>query len=123
MELCRHLLQEEGDTVRLVRFGGAFDDPRPARQQPDQSQFQRVVEPVERCRGERRVIEPRVWKLLGGVAHDRSRAGMRVLHVENRIVLRLLGDLGEIEFERLIVFSRQHDEAENVLADLVDDLA
>ena len=48
---------------------------------------------------------------------------MRVLHVEDRVVLRLLGDLGEVEFERLVVLAGQHDEAEDILADLVDDLA
>ena len=48
---------------------------------------------------------------------------MGVLHVKDRIVLRLLGDLGEIEVERLVVLAGQHDEAEDVLADLVDDLA
>ena len=48
---------------------------------------------------------------------------MRVLHVKDRVVLRLLGDLGEVEFERLVVLAGQHDEAEDVLADLVDHLA
>ena len=48
---------------------------------------------------------------------------MRVLHIEDRVVLRLLGDLGEIEFEGLVVLAGQHDEAEDVLADLVDHLA
>ena len=48
---------------------------------------------------------------------------MRVLHIEDRIVLRLLGDLREVEFERLVVLAGQHDEAEDVLADFVDDLA
>src|SRR5436305_5197176 len=55
---------------------------------------------------------------------------MRVLHIKNRVDLRLLGDLSEIEFERLVVLARQHDEAEDVLAmpagelvELVDDIA
>ena len=48
---------------------------------------------------------------------------MRVLHVEDRVVLRLLGDLGEIEVERLVVPPGQHDEAEHVLADHLDDFA
>ncbi len=48
---------------------------------------------------------------------------MGVLYVEDRVVLRLLGDLGEVEIERLIVAPCQHDEAEDVAADLVDHLA
>ena len=48
---------------------------------------------------------------------------MRVLHIEDRIVLRLLDHLGEIEIQRLVVAPRQHDEAEDVLADLLDHLA
>ena len=48
---------------------------------------------------------------------------MGVLHVKDRIVLRLLGDLGKVEIERLVVAPGQHDKAEDVLADLVDDLA
>ena len=45
---------------------------------------------------------------------------MGVLHIEDRVVLGLLGDLGEVEIERLIIAPGQHHEAENILADLVD---
>ena len=72
---------------------------------------------------ERRVGQIVLGKLLGGVPHDRGGAGVGVLHIEDRVVLRLLGDLGEVEIERLVVPPRQHDEAKDVLADLVDDFA
>ncbi len=48
---------------------------------------------------------------------------MGVLDVEDGVVLRLLGDLGEIEFQGLVVLAGQHDEAKDVLADLVDHVA
>ncbi len=48
---------------------------------------------------------------------------MRILNVEDGIVPRLLGDLGEVEIERLVVATSQHHEAEGILADLVDDIA
>ena len=46
---------------------------------------------------------------------------MRVLHVEDRIVLRLLSHLREIEVERLLVFPIEHHEADGVAANLIDD--
>ena len=48
---------------------------------------------------------------------------MRVLHIKDRIVLRLLGDFREVEFEGLIVPAGQHHKTEDVLSHLVDNLA
>ena len=48
---------------------------------------------------------------------------MRVLHIEHRIVLRLLDHLGEIEIEHGVVLAIEHHEAHGVAADLVDHLA
>ena len=48
---------------------------------------------------------------------------MRILHVEDRIVLRLLRHFLEIEIERRIVLAEQHHEAHRVAADLLDHLA
>ena len=48
---------------------------------------------------------------------------MCVLHIEDRVVLRLLEHLVEIEIQRSIVLARQHDEAGDVPPDLVDDVA
>ena len=55
VELGRNLLQIEGDTVRLVRLGGAFDQPRPQRQLANSAPSSAEVgEPVERGFGQRR---------------------------------------------------------------------
>ena len=48
---------------------------------------------------------------------------MGVLDIEDRVVLRLLGDLGQVEIERRVVLAGQHDEADYVPADLVDHVA
>src|SRR5438046_3100131 len=69
------------------------------------------------------VAEARQWQLRRRMAHYRSGAGVRVLHIEDRVVLRLLGDLGKVEIQGLVVPAGQHDEAEDILADFVDDLA
>ena len=48
---------------------------------------------------------------------------MGVLNIEHGIVAALLQHLLEVEVELGIVFAGQHDEANHVLADLVDDFA
>src|SRR3546814_19670802 len=48
---------------------------------------------------------------------------MRILHVENRIILRLLGHLGKVEVERLGAFPVEHHEAYGIAPDLVHDVA
>ncbi len=58
-----------------------------------------------------------------GMALDRADPGMGVLHVPYGIVARLLGHLGEVEVERRVVLAGQHDEADDVLADLLDHVA
>ena len=42
-------------------------------------------------------------KLLDSVTHHRGRARVRVLYIEDGVVPRLLGHLGKIEVEGLIV--------------------
>ncbi len=48
---------------------------------------------------------------------------MGILDVEDRIVLALLDDFGEVEIERRVVLAHQHDEPDGVDADLVHDFA
>src|SRR3546814_4534034 len=57
------------------------------------------------------------------MAQDGAAAGVAVLDVENRVVARLLHHLDEVEVEGGVVLAGQHDEADDVLADLLDDLA
>ena len=47
---------------------------------------------------------------------------MRILHIENRVILRRLDHLGEVEIERRVGALGQHHEAHHVLADLVHDI-
>src|ERR1700704_5478249 len=47
---------------------------------------------------------------------------MGVLNVEDRVVPRLLGDLGEIEIERCVVLPVEHHETNGASAHLVYDL-
>ena len=48
-------------------------------------------------------------------------AGVRVLHVEYRVVLALLDHLREVEIERRVVLAHQHHESDSVCANLVND--
>src|SRR3546814_20853798 len=57
------------------------------------------------------------------MAQDGAAAGVAVLDVENRVVARLLHHLDEVEVEGGVVLAGQHDESDDVLADLLDDLA
>ena len=54
---------------------------------------------------------------------DAADARMRVLNVEDRVILALLDHLGEVEVERRVVLAHQHDEADGVRANLIHDFA
>src|SRR3954447_6840784 len=86
VELRRDILQKEGDTVRFVDLGGAPDDARPAREQPNQAEFRGISKPVERGIRQRRVAQLGSRKQLRRMPHYRGGAGMRVLHIKDRIV-------------------------------------
>src|SRR5437867_13368104 len=45
---------------------------------------------------------------------------MGILDIENRVLLRLFGDLLEVEIERRLVLAVEHHETHNIGADLVD---
>ena len=47
---------------------------------------------------------------------------MGVLNIEDRVVPRLLGDLGEVEIERRVVLPVEHHETNGARAHLVHDL-
>jgi len=48
---------------------------------------------------------------------------MGVLDVEHRVIARLLGHLCVVKIERRVVLARQHDEAHDIFADFVDQIA
>ncbi len=74
-------------------------------------------------RGQRSPAELLARKLLARLAEHRMAARRGVLHVEDRIVLGLLGHLGEVEVERRVVLAVEHHEADRVAADLLHHLA
>ena len=108
----------------LMGDRGALDDPRIKRNLPHQRQFRRIGKQIE-IRGLEQIndICRQIGKCLTGVAEDRLATGVTVLHVENRIVARLLDHLGEVEVERGVVLAKQHHEADGIAPDFIDDLA
>ena len=90
VELGRDLLQIKSNTVRLVGLRGALDKPRPLRQLANQRQLRRIGEPVERPAGQCYVGQIVLREPLDRMAHDRGRAGVGVLHIEDRVVLGLV---------------------------------
>src|SRR5213075_2811446 len=114
MELCSEVLQIEGDAVGLVSLRRAFNESRPSREPFDQAQLLRRQQPREARVRERLGGKLRWWKLLRPEAKHRGRARMGVLHVEDRVILRLLRYLREVEIERLVVAPCQHDEAHDI---------
>src|SRR3954462_15771167 len=91
----------ERDPVWLLSQRGGLDHPRIKRNPAHQRKFHRVIESVERRRGEqggaRSRIEWQVRHFDARIAKNRLTTSMSVLHVENRIVARLLDHLDEIE--------------------------
>ena len=94
----RHLAQVIGDTVRLVRFRRAFDDARPRRELFNQSDLRLVGQGRQIGLRQRGGGQIGTRQRLDGVAQHRMRAGVRVLHIEHRVVLGLLGDLGQVSY-------------------------
>src|SRR5579883_754347 len=95
------LAEIEGDAVRFMRLGGALDEAWPARQQAYEAKLGRIGKALARPAGERRRREILAREVGPRMAKHRGRARMRVLHVEDRIVFRLLRHLGEIEIEQI----------------------
>ena len=95
VEFGRKLIEIESDPVRLVGHGRAFDDARILRRLADQREFL-GIEPVEV--GATREINASLRRL----ALERADPRMGILDVEDRIVLRRLDHLGEVEVERRV---------------------
>ncbi len=109
--------------MRLVSLSRAFNESRPSREPFDQAQLLRRQQPREARVRERLGGKLHRRKLLSRQAQHRGRPRMGILDIEDRVVLRLLRHLRKIEIERLVVAPRQHDEAHDIAADLVDDIA
>ena len=122
MEAAGKAVQVEGDAVRLAMLGGRTSTSR-GKNATSRSSASSAGSLERLGRRVPRLSARPACPVLGGVAEHRADPSMGVLDVEDRVVLRLLGDLGEIEIERRVVLARQHDEADHVLADLVDHVA
>ena len=60
---------------------------------------------------------------FGRGAQHGAAAGVRVLHIKNRVVAGLCDDLVEIKLHLRVGLARQHGEADGILADLVEQVA
>ena len=86
--------------MRLVCTRGAFDDDRESRQLTGSDRVspasceRRQIGEAHGCR-----VRRELWKNLRRIAEHRMRPRVRILHIEDRIVLRLLQHLREIEIE------------------------
>ena len=117
----RELVEIKGDPVWLEGQGRSLDRPRPGAELAQQGELGRVRQALDR--GPLEVAGDLVVAVLLRPAEHRADAGMGVLDVEDRVVLRLLRHLGEVEVERRVVLAGQHDEADDVAPDLVDHVA
>ena len=113
----------KSDPMRLVNIRRRLNDARVLREKLDEADFAGIGQQPEIRLRQRRRRKIGVRKSRLPLAQRRFSAGVGVLDVEDRIILRLLDDLGEIEFERRIVLAEKHHEAHGIDADLVDDFA
>ena len=88
----------------------------------DQPDFAGIVEQLEGTRGHRRRTAIEIRQGRSGLAQHRATARMGILHIEDRVVLRLLDHLGEVKIECRVVGAEQHHETHRVATDLVDHL-
>ena len=65
----------------------------------------------------------KVRKCFNCIAEHGMAPGVGILDVEDRIVPRLLDDLGQIEVEHGVVLAEQHHEADRIAADFIHHLA
>ena len=97
--------------MRLARLRRRFDHARILRCELDQRDILRPQRIQRLVRG-REVF-------LRGLAHRRADTRMRVLHVEDRVILRCLDHLGEVEVHLRLGLAGQHGEPNDILADFV----
>ena len=107
--------------MRLVAARRNLDQTRPFGQFAGHAQFGLVVQQMQIGSGQSGIRHgnPRLARL----AQDRVHPRIGILHVEDRVVLRLLHHLVEIEIQRHVVLARQHHETGDIGADLIDHVA
>ena len=90
------LLQVAGDPVRVAQLGGLRDDPGEVAELGQQGRLARVVE--------QRRVEPvlAAHAGVGGVLPDVAGAGVRVLHVEHRVLVAPLDEQVEVEVDHRV---------------------
>ena len=123
VEIACKFIEIKRDPVRLVGRGGSLDEAGIEGEAPHQRKFARIVELVERRRGERGCPLRRIaWQLgddLARVAEHRLGTSMAVLDIEHGIVAGLLNYFVQVEIKHGVVIAIQHHEANGILADFV----
>ena len=123
MEQAGQVVHIKSDPVRLVRRRRLLDDARKQGDRAHDGLLALILQQRQvgiRQSGGRKII---VRKRQSRLAQHRFRPRMGVLHVEDRVVLRLFDHLGQIELQLGVVLAEQHHEADGVDADLVHDIA
>src|SRR5262245_39108912 len=111
----------------LMSGRSSFNGARVQRDAAEKRKLAGVAEPIEGCPLQvRRPLgcsygESRHF--LACIAEDRLPASMSVLHIEDRVLARMLDDFGEVEIEHGIVLAIKHIETNGVTSDFVHDLA
>src|SRR3954466_878245 len=97
MERAGEIVKVEGEAMRLVALRGPVDHPRELRDRADHVHFAGIGKKGEISACQALWREIRARKGLVGLAKDRGAAGVGVLHVEDRVLARLLEHLLEVE--------------------------
>src|SRR4029079_3494563 len=122
MQAACEIIKIEREGMRLMRRSGAFDETGKGSKPLDEVDLARIDELREIGILKRRVRYIEARDLIYRVAQDTRGAGVGILHVEDRVVFRLLRHLGEIEIERLLVLPVEHHEADRIAPNFVDDI-
>ena len=123
MKAGRQLVREKSDAVRLVSLRRLNDHARKLAQSSHEIPFAVIGQQRQVGASEGGATEIEIGEHRLSLPQDATDARMSVLNVEDRIVLALLDHFRQIEIERGVVLAHQHDEADGVGANLVDDLA
>ena len=105
MEVTGKVIKIEPDAVRLMGQRGKFDQPGKLGYAPDQGDLSLVFQQTQVARCQRPLLQTEIREGFPNVTQNRTRPRMGVLNIKDRVVPRLLGDLGEVEIERRVVLA------------------
>src|SRR5690606_23199070 len=113
MERASQVMEIKRKAMRLVRECRLLDETRIFGALADQADLSLVGQP-RKCRRPISALELFARKLLSSLAEHGMTTRRSVLHIEDRIVLRLLRNLGKVEIERRVALAVEHHEADRV---------